>query len=261
MLRRRTSTKPDDRKGRSRAVLNLSPQIDGPPAAPAGPLGPPPPVDPLFAHDNLGEALRAIRGERGLTLEAVAEVTRVRRSYLEAIEEMRLDALPSRPFTIGYIRAYASALGVSPDLAIERFRTDDPVLDEPLRAPVGLLDERDPRVAALMVGALVIVAAIVFWNVAQRAMTANAPPPELASDAVTAEALKQVKGGVVTLGYPLPAPVESTTPPPYETPGLAASLGLAPDAVAAAPKQVNEAVEVDVSKLAQVFQPRSPCRP
>ena len=256
MLRRRTSTKPADKRGRRPAVLNLSPLGQDAPAPAAPDDGPGPVLDPLLAHDTLGEALRAIRHDRGLTLQAVAEVTRVRRAYLEAIEEMRLDALPSRPFTVGYIRAYATALGVDPDAAIERFKTDEPVLDEPLRAPVGVLDERDPRVAAFLVAALLIVAAIVVWNVAQRAMTANAPPPELASDAVTAEALKQVKGGTMELGYPLPAPVESTPPPPYETPGLAASLGLPPDAVAAAPKQVNEAVEVDLSQLAPVFQPR-----
>lgn len=153
----------------------------------------------------------------------------MRRAYLEAIEEMRLDALPSRPFTIGYIRAYATDLGLDPDLAIERFKSDEPVLEEALRAPVGMIEEKDPRVAAFLIGALVIIAAIVLWNVAQRAMMAAAPPPPLAPATQTAKALAQLKGGTMELGYPLPAPVESTTPPPYETPGLAAATGLPAD--------------------------------
>lgn len=229
--------------------------------APIEPEAPPPePTEPLLRHETLGRALQAAREARGLSLEQVALTTRVRRAYLEAIEEMRLDALPSRPFTIGYIRAFADALGLDPDLAIERFRADEPVLDEPLRAPVGVFDERDPRVAAFLVGALVIIAAIVLWNVAQRSMMAGAPPPPLAPAAQVAQALRQVKPGPVQLGPPLPAPVESTIPPPYETPGLAEAMGLngmAPqDRSMRQPKPLVQIQDVDVSKLPQVFTPK-----
>ena len=71
----------------------------------------------LHAGADLGQALQAIREHQGLTLEAMAGVTRVRRAYLADIEAMRLERLPSRPFTIGYIRAYAEALGHSVDAA------------------------------------------------------------------------------------------------------------------------------------------------
>lgn len=217
---------------------------------------PPRPVDPLLQHDSLGAALKAAREARGLTLQDVAGTTRVRRTYLEAIEEMRLDALPSRPFAIGYIRAFATALGLNPDLAIERFKTDEPVLDEPLRAPVGVLDERDPRVAAFLIGGLVIVAAIVLWNVAQRAMIASAPPSSLTPEVATAKALQSVKSGVVELGAPLAAPVESTTPPAYETPGLAAAMGLKTDPASAGPvPAVSDTPSVDIASLPRTFAP------
>ncbi|WP_068879191.1 RodZ family helix-turn-helix domain-containing protein, partial [Phenylobacterium sp. CCH12-B4] len=260
MLRRRTSRKAETARGRLRAALNFG-APDAPPPAEQASQEPPGPVDPLHAHETLGEALRAIRQEKGLTLPEVAERTRVRRSYLEAIEAMELDALPSRPFTIGYIRAYATALGVDPDLATERFKSDEPVLEEALRAPVGMIDEKDPRVAAFLIGALIIIAAIVLWNVAQRAMMAAAPPPPLAPPAQTAKALTQMKSGTVELGYPLPAPVESTTPPPYETPGLAAAMGLkadpnAPPAVAPPPTRLGEPPPVDLASLPTVFTPK-----
>ena len=258
MLRRRTSTKQTGKseRARARAALNFAPDPT-PQAEAAAPEGPPPPIDPLNAHDTLGQALRAVRLDKGLTVQEVADQTRVRRAYLEAIEEMRLDALPSRPFTIGYIRAYATHLGLNPDLAVERFKSDEPVLDEPLRAPVGVLDEKDPRVAAFLIGALVIIAAIVLWNVAQRAMTANAPAPALASEGVTAKALAGMKSGAVELGAPLPAPVESTTPPPYETPGLAEALGLKADPASAdKPKPANQAATVNLAALPPYFQVR-----
>jgi cytoskeletal protein RodZ len=256
VLRRRATKKLTDRDRARAALAAAVAEVDREPAAEAAPEAeapPPPPVDPLYQQETVGEALKAVRLDQGLTLAELAEKTRVRRSYLEALEEMRLDALPSRPFTIGYIRAYATALGLDPELATERFKSDEPVLDEPLRAPVGVLDDKDPRVAAFLVGALVIIAAIVMWNVAQRAMTANAPPPPLAPEAVTEKALAQLKSGPMELGAPLPAPVESTTPPPYETPGLAKALGLTPATGPDQPKPATEGPHVDLASLPPYF--------
>lgn len=258
LLKRRPSKKPTGRD-RMRAMLGGGGAADV--ETPTLPDAAAAPLPPLMAGDSIGTALRTLRLERGLTLETLAERTRVRRAYLEALEEMRLDALPSRPFTIGYIRAYAAALGQDPDAAVDRFKADEPVLDEPLRAPVGVPDERDPRIAAFLIGALVIIAAIVLWNVAQRAMMAAAPPPPLASETQAETLLAQLKSGTVELGEPLPAPVESTTPTPYETPGLATALGLKtdpndPNAIhPPAPTRVGEPPPVDLASLKTVFAP------
>jgi len=212
----------------------------------------------LQSGSDIGQALKAIREFRKLSLEAVADTTRVRRAYLQAIEEMQLDKLPSRPFTIGYIRAYAEALGTDAEVAVERFKAEEPVLDEPLRAPVGVNNDRDPRLMAIVLAGIMIIAAIVLWNIAQRAMTESAPPSPTAPEKAAAKALDAQKAGPVALGAPLPAPVESTTPAPYETPGLAeagedgvnhsapAAIGVRPDGQAA----------VDVATLPPRFEPQ-----
>ena len=213
----------------------------------------------LHFGGDIGQALKAIREHRKLTLEDVADLTRVRRAYLADIEAMRLDRLPSRPFTIGYVRAYAEALGLDGDAAVERFKAEEPILDEPLRAPVGVVQVADPRVAAIVVGVIVILVAIILWNVAQRAMLANAPPPPLASARATAQALAAQKAGPVELGAPLPAPVESTVPPPYETPGMPT---LNPDGTFTKPASIAkpglpaETVTVDPKTLSPVFVPQ-----
>lgn len=210
----------------------------------------------LQSGADIGQALRAIREFRKLSLEAVADTTRVRRAYLQAIEEMQLDKLPSRPFTIGYIRAYAEALGADAEAAAERFKAEEPVLDEPLRAPVGVNNERDPRLAAIVLVGVVIVAAIVLWNVAQRAMSESAPPSPTAPAKAAAKALDAEKAGPVALGAPLPAPVESTTPAPYETPGLAEAGedGVNHSAPAAIGAKPEGAPEVDVASLPTAFE-------
>ncbi len=205
------------------------------------------PPQPSVDHGaDIGSALRAAREFRGLTPREVAEATRIRQAYIEAIEDLRLDELPSRPFTIGYVKAYAKLLGLDGDAAVDRFKLDAPEDSEPLRAPVGVRHERDPRLGLILALGVLVVAAIVLWNVAQRAIAKDTPPAQVAqaqaSAAVAAPAAVPVDpnavAGSVSLGAPLPAPVESTTPEPYKTPGLddAAANGGSADAVTAAAK-------------------------
>lgn len=183
---------------------------------------------------DIGAALRAARVFRGLTTQEVASATRIRDSYIDAIETLRLEDLPSRPFTIGYVRAYANLVGFDGDQAVLRFKTDVPDEGEPLRAPVGVGRERDPRLGLLLAGGVLMAGAILLWNLAQRAMDKETPAPQ-----VTAAAPRPVaapSGTAMSLGAPLPAPVESTTPEPYKTPGLddAAANGGSADAANAA---------------------------
>ena len=211
----------------------------------------------IHSGADIGQALKALREARRLSLEDVAEITRVRRAYLVDIEAMRLEKLPSRPFTIGYIRAYASAVGADPEAAAERFKSEEPILDEPLRGPVGVNNDRDPRVMAIVMVVILILAAIIVWNVAQRAMKDSAPPSPTAPTRAAEQALAGDKAGPVSLGAPLPAPVESTTPPPYETPGLAE---MSDDGVNhSAPRQIGVKADgepvVDPATLAQTFVP------
>jgi transcriptional regulator with XRE-family HTH domain len=178
-------------------------------------------IPSLAEGAHVGEALQQIRLFRGLSLEDVAQTTRIRRVYLAAIEALQLDALPSRPFTIGYVRAYAQALGVSPDTALERFRAERPAADEPLRAPVGVSRSADPRIVMVIVGACLVAGAILAWNIVQRTTRAPEAKPKVAIAARPTVAATPQPSGPLALGAPLPPPVESTTPDPYETPGLA----------------------------------------
>lgn len=191
---------------------------------------------------NLGAALRSIRQYRGVELADLAQFTCIRRQYLQAVEEMRLDQLPSRPFAIGYVRAYASALGLDPEKAVARFRNDAPERSEPLRAPVGVARERDPRLVLVGVCGAIVVSGIVLWNVAQRAMTLAAPPPPtIAEGGPAPQAAPVGTQGPVKLGAPLPPPQESTTPKPYVTPGLEQQLATVNDTAASAAGQMTDA--------------------
>jgi len=189
----------------------------------------------LHYGPDIGAALKAAREFRGLSLQDVADATRIRRAYLAAIEDMRLEELPSRPFAIGYVKAYAKVLDLDADEAVIRFKEHSPNPDEQLRAPVGVRRERDPRVGAILVGGALIVGAIVLWNIAQRAISEEAPPSPATSEAV-ASAQPTGPAGTMSVGAPLPAPAEASTPEVYKTPGLeaAAAADGSADAVSAA---------------------------
>jgi hypothetical protein len=164
-----------------------------------------------------------VREHYRLSLEDVALATCVRRAYLAGIEDMRMDLLPARPFVVGYVRAYAEALGLDPDRAAARLKMEFPDDHQPLRAPVGVTKESDRRLRPVILTCLMVVLAFIAWNIAQRAVSRSAPQHAagtevaLASTKVHAPAAK----GPISLGAPLPPPQESTVPAPYVTPGLA----------------------------------------
>lgn len=189
------------------------------------------PTDSPETAESLGAAFRSRREARGEDLEQLSLATRIRPQYLAAMEAMRLDELPSRPFAIGYVRAYASALGLDPEEAALRYKQEAPDREQSRAAPVGVEREADPGFRLVIVLGVLVLAAIVIWNIAQHVMTrpsAHRAPP--AASAGRPANSSRPPAGPVSLGAPLPPPTESTTPEPYVTPGLAPSVSGQPAA-------------------------------
>ncbi len=63
---------------------------------------------------GLGETLKAARLAKGLSLEDAEHACRVRRIFLEALEEERYDLLPPRAFAQGLLTVYARYLDLDP---------------------------------------------------------------------------------------------------------------------------------------------------
>jgi transcriptional regulator with XRE-family HTH domain len=210
--------------------------------------GTPAPAPDLQDGEHVGAALRAIRESRGLSLADIAALTRIRPAYVEAIEALRLQDLPSRPFTIGYIRAYAQALGFPGDAAIARFKADDPDRNDALRPPVGVRRMADPRLRLMTLAGLLILSAIIAWNLIRRGALHDEARRPAAVVAVTAT--PAAPAGPMSLGAPLPAPVESNAPPPYLTPGLEAQLS------AALPEGLAATEDPTLLDLGETFAPR-----
>ena len=61
---------------------------------------------------SLGAQLKKIRESRGISLEEISQKTHIRLAYLESIESDDLQRLPLGPQRRGFLRLYASELGV-----------------------------------------------------------------------------------------------------------------------------------------------------
>jgi cytoskeletal protein RodZ len=59
-----------------------------------------------------GDALQAARQEKGLSLDQVAEITRVPMRHLKALEANDFSAMPGVTYATGFARAYARAVGL-----------------------------------------------------------------------------------------------------------------------------------------------------
>lgn len=66
-------------------------------------------------ESTLGEVLRRTREAKRKTIEEAAEATRIHGNFLRALEEDDFDRLPAQVFIRGFIRLYATYLGLDPD--------------------------------------------------------------------------------------------------------------------------------------------------
>ena len=174
---------------------------------------------------TLGDGFRAARERSGKSPAELAAETKVHRRFLTALEQNDWSSLPSRVFALGYVRAYASALALDEQTAVERFKRESPDTSVPLKAPIGIAFEdvkrHSPRIVA---GVIAVVVAVIGWNVFQRASLHQAAHP---SD--IAAVPKTWVSGVdpdpqLALSAPMAAPPDQTTPQLYITPGLEAQL-------------------------------------
>lgn len=85
-------------------------------------------------EETFGTWLMTAREQRNLSLDDVAHITKIRKAILEALERGAMDELPERVFVTGYVRSYASAVGVDAAEAVRRFNDtypDDEMDEDP----------------------------------------------------------------------------------------------------------------------------------
>ena len=74
--------------------------------------------------ESVGQDLRKVREKRGEELDHISRLLKIRRDYLALIEEDNAHALPGKAYAIGFVRSYATYLGLNGDEYVERLKAE-----------------------------------------------------------------------------------------------------------------------------------------
>ncbi len=165
---------------------------------------------------GFGKKFRSARDAKGLSLNQIAEETRISARFLRAIEQETFHLLPGGVFNRGFIRTYATQVGLDPDIAVAEYAdlTEETVVEEPSRSPE-LAPER--HIVPVAVGGLVVLV-VLFYIFASRdssVTTGAAEPTAPASQAMARPEPAPAVNRPETL-QPPPPPPRATIEPPFE---------------------------------------------
>jgi cytoskeletal protein RodZ len=120
---------------------------------------------------ELGQQLKEARLQKGLSLDDVQEMTKIRKRYLEAIETGDYKVLPGSFYVRAFIKTYAETVGLNPDEILEGHKSNVPE-PEPEAVMEPVTQKRSSRPAtigslkwlptALMWLFLVLIVAVIY---------------------------------------------------------------------------------------------------
>ena len=125
--------------------------------------------DEAIAADDIGTLLRNARADAGLSVVEIAEMTRITKRHIAALEVNDYRRLPGIAYIPGFIRNYCKVVNIDPQPLIAAYKkTINPKLDKPVyKFPVQALV---PKMAGSMVAMFVVVAGLagyIGWNFLQ----------------------------------------------------------------------------------------------
>ncbi len=178
---------------------------------------------------QIGTHLRLAREERGQSLAEVAAVLRIRRTYLQNLEDGELAEIPGRIYALGFLRTYADFLEFDGEAIVDEVKRANEELPENPQLHVREPLPESQRPPLMLVGASVLLAALVYagwtyWqahdgdqlNVAQSIV---GPAPETLEPTAAVAPTEERPAPVVP---DLPALPAIPTPPPESVDDLSA---------------------------------------
>lgn len=178
--------------------------------------------------ESVGQDLRRARERKGEELDHISRLLKIRRDYLALLEEGAADSLPGRAYAIGFVRSYASYLGLNGEEFVERLKAEI----------AGRGDAKEPQVSAPLpserlwlqgqwvVGGLVVAVVLyaiyyLFVSATQLSEQPVIPVPErLAAEA----GLPPASDPAPAEAAPVQPPAAAAAPPPQTQAPAAAAL-------------------------------------
>ncbi len=180
---------------------------------------------------SFGERLQREREMRGITLEEIAEATKIGTRSLRALEEQDFDKLPGGIFNKGFVRAYSRYLGLNEEQAVadylaalsEAQAAGKVTRQEPANPAAGpekilITEAEDSEPVRLPLGLIAVVVVIAVALFAGWKYYAKYGLPKL----------RHVRAAEQASALPAPKPVVAAQPAPAVTPAADASTTRAP---------------------------------
>lgn len=143
---------------------------------------------------TVGDILKKARLEKGLDFQDIEKATKIRKKFLQALEENEWDKLPSLPYIKGFIRTYSSFLDLKPDEMVAIFRRHFSEQEKTGLLPSGLTHPLDEPVLRFtpQIGLISIITLflILFFGYLLFQYKSYTSPPDL-------EVTKPLEGEVV----------------------------------------------------------------
>jgi cytoskeleton protein RodZ len=161
-----------------------------------------------------GADLRNARERVGWSLPDLATALRIRMQYLEALEAGRIGDLPGNAYALGFLRTYATSLGLDPNEIARRFKAEAATVNQKteLTFPVPVPERGVPAGAVVLLGALLAVGAYAGWY----HLSSDGRLPAETSIQVPMR-LAPLAEQAVPSNFPQPAAAAPAPPPAIET--------------------------------------------
>ena len=156
--------------------------------------------------ESVGQDLRAARLRRGDEIASVSRALKIRKNYLEALENDRLDDLPGKTYAIGFVRSYARYLGLDSAQYVERYKQDIAGrADEQVPEPAPIHQDEGlqlPQGWRIIAGVVVLLLGYGVWHLMSSGSDTGqtVPPPP-----------------VINSPKPIPSPTPVVVPPQAAT--------------------------------------------
>lgn len=200
--------------------------------------------------DHVGAYLREARETTGRTVADVAQNLRIRRVYLEAIEDGRFDELPGATYAVGFVRSYAAYLNLDAPELVARFKEEASGIQakQELEFPTPVPEGRFP--GGLLVSLCLLLAGAAFggwyWYQSQNSVeVARVPAPPASPFAAAPNAADTGEGAPVVAAREAPVSPTASADRPAVVPETVAQNEAPPEA-APEPARAAETPAEDV---------------
>ena len=123
-----------------------------------------PPVNEVVKVTKVGALLKEMRLQKGLKIAEISKILCIRKHYIEAIEDSDYKEIPAFPYGIGFIRSYASFLGLNGENIVDLYKEE--TQDNSNKDTKELETQKDavmPELRYLLLSILAIVLIYIVW--------------------------------------------------------------------------------------------------